>query len=100
MSTESELSSCCSSLSSFEEVAETFVARRRIARINGKPKGKGGGSKPGKRRNIDRKRVLYNTLLMNDYFVVNPTYDHKFFRRRFRMRRELFDIILNGCLGA
>ena len=97
MSSASELSSS-SSLSSFEEEAERFVARRRKARKNSKTKGKRGGSKPGKRRNIDRKRVLYNELLMNDYFVANPTYDHKFFRRRFRMRRELFDTILNAVL--
>ena len=35
---------------------------------------------------------------MHDYFVANPVYDFKDFRRRFRMRRELFDRILDAVV--
>jgi hypothetical protein len=54
------------------------------------PQAKRGGSIEGKRGNIDRMRVFYHHLLIQDYFSADPTYDHQFFRRRFRMRRELF----------
>ena len=51
------------------------------------------GSKPGKARNIDRELVRFYYQLMKDYFDPNPTYNARMFRRRFRMRRELFDRI-------
>ena len=95
-------SSSCSgslSLSSFEEDAQRFLARRRRRRkSSSRKKGKGGGSRPGKSQNRNRNRILYNQLLMADYFAANPTYDAIQFRRRFRMRRSLFDTILAGVL--
>ena len=33
---------------------------------------------------------MYHHLLLRDYFDAEPIYDDQFFRRRFRMRRELF----------
>jgi hypothetical protein len=91
-------SSSSGSLSSFEEDSQRFVARRRGRRKSSRKKGKGGGSKPGKSANINRNRVLYNQLLMADYFVPHPTYNTVQFRRRFRMRRSLFDTILSAVL--
>ena len=37
---------------------------------------------------------------MRDYFVEHPTYNAKFFRRRFRMRRELFLRIQGDLLAS
>ena len=91
-------SSSSGSLSSFEEDSQRFVARRRGRRKSSRKKGKGGGSRPGKSANINRNRVLYNQLLMADYFVPHPTYNTVQFRRRFRMRRSLFDTILSAVL--
>ena len=49
-----------------------------------------GGSKPGKMPNIERDREFFHQILMKDYFAEHPTYPLNYFRRRFRMRRELF----------
>ena len=56
------------------------------------------GSKPGKARNIDRERVRFHYQLRKDYFDPNPTYNARMVRRRFRMRRELFDRIKKELL--
>jgi hypothetical protein len=40
--------------------------------------------------NIERDREFFHQVLMKDYFAERPTYPLKYFRRRFRMRRELF----------
>ena len=37
-----------------------------------------------------RSREVANEKLLNDYFVVDPVYPVKIFRRRYMMRRELF----------
>jgi hypothetical protein len=52
-------------------------------------KAKWGGSKPG-RRYVYRDRELCHDRLVKDYFSATPTFDDVAFRRRFRMRRELF----------
>jgi Plant transposon protein len=49
-----------------------------------------GGSVQGKAGNIDRNRRAFDVQLNRDYFDDNPTYDLDTFRRRFRMRRELY----------
>ena len=54
---------------------------------------KRGGSTVG-RRYLEREHFAGNERLMNDYFVENPTYSAEMFRRRFRMRRPLFNRIL------
>jgi hypothetical protein len=56
---------------------------------------KPGGSTFG-RQNIFRDREAYHQLLYKDYFAENPTYGHAQFRRRFRMRRELFVSIMDA----
>jgi hypothetical protein len=63
-----------------------------------RPRNTWGGSKKGKRANVQRDRVQYHELLMKDYFVENPVYDAKTFCRRFRMRRELFQRIKQDLL--
>jgi hypothetical protein len=57
-----------------------------------------GGSKPGRRPNIERDRAKFHDILMKDYFDENPTYDDKHFCRRFRMRRVLFNRIKEELL--
>jgi hypothetical protein len=54
-----------------------------------------GGSRPGKRKNIDRNRNEMGKQLLSDYFGDQPTFGPELFRRRFRMRRELFLRILD-----
>jgi hypothetical protein len=49
-----------------------------------------GGSRLGKRANIDREREVGHERIMKDYFGENPVYPPHIFRRRFRMQRCLF----------
>ena len=55
-----------------------------------------GGSRPGRQPNINRERVLGAKRIYSDYFSQNPVYNDRLFRRRFRMRREVFLRVLNG----
>ena len=55
-----------------------------------------GGSKPGRKPNVDRGRSFGATQIYSDYFSNNPVYNDRLFRRRFRMRREVFLRVLNG----
>jgi hypothetical protein len=55
-----------------------------------------GGSKPGKRRNINRHREAGAMLLDADYFNDDATHSPKEFRRRFRMNKDLFLKIVHG----
>ena len=53
------------------------------------------GSIPGRLPNIDRGREAAYQQLVNDYFSgANSTYPESKFRRRFRMRRQLFERIV------
>ena len=54
-----------------------------------------GGSRPG-RESIFRDKELYHALLFRDYFSQNPTFRAVKFCRRFRMRRELFNNIVES----
>ena len=49
-----------------------------------------GGSRPGKRPNINRESQSGHDRIIKDYFAEQPIYGDKLFRRRFRMRRSLF----------
>ena len=51
------------------------------------------GSKRG-RSMIQRNRGLGHDTLMQDYFAEVPTYPPRLFRRRYRMRRSLFETIV------
>jgi hypothetical protein len=46
---------------------------------------------------VPRNRVAGHKALMQDYFVEIPTYPAFLFRRRYRMRRELFVKIVQDC---
>ena len=48
------------------------------------------------RRYIERGREEGHRKLFDDYFSENPTYNEELFRRRFRMRRNLFLRIVDG----
>jgi hypothetical protein len=55
-----------------------------------------GGSKRGKRRNINRHREVGAMLLDAHYFNDDATHSPKEFRHRFRMNKELFFKIVHG----
>jgi hypothetical protein len=53
-----------------------------------------GGSRPGRRGNIERDRLQMHAWMMKDYFSDNLVYGPSHFRRRFRMQRSLFETIM------
>jgi hypothetical protein len=55
-----------------------------------------GGSRPGKRRNIDRHCQAGAMLLECYYFAADASLSPKKFRRRFRMNKNLFMKIVFG----
>jgi hypothetical protein len=56
-----------------------------------------GGSSKKREGNVDRDREAGHVHLYKDYFnLIKPIYKAKKFRRRYRMSRELFLVILNG----
>ena len=59
---------------------------------------KTGGSVPG-REYVWRDREVCHNLLLKDYFCDNPTYGPRKFRRRYRMRKELFTIIHDAVVS-
>ena len=54
----------------------------------------------GKASNLNRFRTDYDKLLKKDYFGENPIYLSAMFRRRFRMRRSLFEKILDDLVSS
>jgi hypothetical protein len=53
-------------------------------------------SRSGSRAYVDRPREAAADQLVRDYFCDNPLYPSKVFRRRFRMRRPLFERIVHA----
>ncbi|KAL0665817.1 hypothetical protein Bca4012_028521 [Brassica carinata] len=53
-------------------------------------------NKQRKRAYIERNREAGHNRLWNDYFTENPTYEAHFFRRSFRINKELFMRIVYG----
>ncbi|GKA71612.1 hypothetical protein Tco_0777751 [Tanacetum coccineum] len=52
------------------------------------------------RRYINRERDVAEERLMADYFGSHPKYPAEYFRRRYRMNRELFlEIVQGSCVG-
>ncbi|XP_042404871.1 uncharacterized protein LOC121995109 [Zingiber officinale] len=47
-------------------------------------------------RFIQRNREAGHVRLFNDYFSTSPVYPDQIFRRRFRMRKDLFCLIVNA----
>ncbi|KAM2409482.1 hypothetical protein TB2_027650 [Malus domestica] len=50
--------------------------------------------RPNRSRNLDRSRQRRGEELLDDYFVHNSAFPDTYFRRRFRMERHLFNIIM------
>jgi hypothetical protein len=59
-----------------------------------------GGSKPGKRPNLNRCFEMGNANILRDYFVDDPVYSDELFRRRFRMSKGLFHRISEAVIKA
>ena len=57
---------------------------------------KRGGSEFGRRKRKLRMRVEGHCMLYGDYFIEDPRFDEKDFRRRFRMSRNLFMGLMQG----
>ncbi|KAK1651543.1 hypothetical protein QYE76_069348 [Lolium multiflorum] len=55
------------------------------------------GSMKGRSKNLPRNRVAWQARLHKDYFhLINPVFLEKVFRRRYRMSRDLFLVILRA----
>ena len=101
-SSDASTNSSFASQSSFEEVVTQAVRRRQERQCEQQlivvlPRS-GGGSRKGKHQNVDCGRQQHSSILLRDYFNPNPTYDDKCFRHRFRMRRCIFDRLLNAVV--
>ena len=48
---------------------------------------------------VHRDRELWHEHLVKDYFAPTPVFDHVKFRRRFRIRRELFMRIVDSLIA-
>jgi hypothetical protein len=59
------------------------------------PASRAGGSRRGRERNIERDFEEWVPAHLQRLFCETPVYSPRLFRRRFRMRRELFLRILN-----
>ncbi|XP_062186058.1 uncharacterized protein LOC133889624 [Phragmites australis] len=82
---------CFSSNDSSDEEDELFMEGMRAwqADLEESERRPWGGSVPGRKR-IDRFRLEGHMRLFNDYFIDPPVYPDYVFRRRFRMKRNLF----------
>lgn len=69
------------------EAAIVAALRRRRPRARG-------GSRPGKRPNLQRDHRGGHERIMKDYFIERPVFTDVHFRRRFRMSRSVFARIL------
>ncbi|CEO99784.1 DDE Tnp4 domain-containing protein [Plasmodiophora brassicae] len=76
-----------------EDVAQTFFE---VADEAERVDRKRGGSRPGRSANLERDREAGAARIYLDYFSDNPVYGDRVFRRRFRMRRELFKRVVDG----
>ncbi|XP_024200024.1 uncharacterized protein LOC112203265 [Rosa chinensis] len=74
--------------------AATWLANNQL-----RPQPQWGGSVPG-RKYIPRFRSRANDDLMQKYFVENTVYPPEIFRRRYRMRREVFLRLLDDVQSA
>lgn len=63
-----------------------------------KRKGRG-GSVRGKARNIERSHQEAPHRLYPQYFPAGPIYNEKFFRRRFRLSRSVYDRIMSAVVA-
>jgi hypothetical protein len=59
-----------------------------------------GGSRIGRRPNLNRNHAAGHEQIFRDYFAENAVYDEKLFRRRFRMSKRLFLKIMGDVSAA
>ena len=59
-----------------------------------------GCSRVGRLPNINRNRREGHQRILQDYFAENPVYNEKLFRRRFRMRKSLYNKIIQDVAAA
>lgn len=64
--------------------------------VSKRMRGPHGGSRPGRRANVERGRQVGQERIWRDYFAQSPVHDDRMFRRRYRMRRSLFLRIMNS----
>jgi len=69
-----------------EAQIEAQIRRQIEAQIRGTPT----QYRRFQRRHIERDRGAARDRLMSDYFIENPVFNDNQFRRRYRMRRQLF----------
>ena len=62
--------------------------------VEPEPKERAGGSSSRKSPNAERLRVVMDRQMYMDYFADPPLWGSCFFRRRYRMRRRLFNMML------
>lgn len=70
--------------------AEAQIEEQIRAQIEAQQIGMSNQHRRKSRRHMERNREAARVRLMADYFSENPVYNGKQFRRRFRMRRDLF----------
>src|SRR4051812_3954943 len=86
-------SSTSSNDDSDEDLAVVINNRLRLLTLSGQD------DKFYSRRYIRREREAAQVRLWNDYFAEQPVYPDNLFRRRFRMRRPLFNRILEAVVA-
>lgn len=77
-----------------------FDAHVVVSAMQKSKKKQAGGSRPGKKPNINRNAHEGAVRLQQDYFSENPTYSDEQFRRRFRMSRKVFTKIVTDIETA
>lgn len=78
-----------------EELAAALVVHEHISRKQPRYR----GSSPGHAPALDRNREKGHTLLYADYFKDGALFRPHQFRRRFRMRRHVFNRIREGMVA-
>jgi hypothetical protein len=78
-------------------IATLLAAERLLPPRRG---GKRSGSQPGRAPNLARDFDDAHARLVADYFAVDPVYPARYFERRFRVPRELFDRVFNEISKA
>lgn len=58
-----------------------------------------GGSVPGRSTNIKRDFKQCNHTLFRKYFCSNPTFDDEKFKRRFHVKRQIFNRVVEAVTG-
>lgn len=78
------------------QVAALIAASHRVQQGATTPR----GLRTGRRPNRSRRAAEAHKRLLGDYFVENPVYGAKQFRRRFQMQRPLFLRIVDAVQAA